>query len=183
MRSFLFRADAQDASADEAGFGGGAVFAQADFGFAGDDVAEGVGAAVVAACTSRPAGIAGAQANLADETALRRAFADAQARITRPTRIALATHYFRTEWVSHLGATNAWLIMALRSRCYWNKESGELRDTCVMSMQELADLLGTSTRTVIRGLQDPLVRRFASAQERIYERRASDGRKGRDLAA
>ncbi len=123
------------------------------------------------------AGIAGAQANLADETALRRAFADAQARITRPTRIALATHYFRTEWVSHLGATNAWLIMALRSRCYWNKESGELRNTCVMSMQELADLLGTSTRTVIRGLQDPLVRRFAIAQERVYERRASDGRK------
>jgi hypothetical protein len=123
------------------------------------------------------AGIAGAQANLADETALRRAFADAQARITRPTRIALATHYFRTEWVTHLGATNAWLVMALRSRCYWNKESGELRDTCVISTQELADLLGTSTRTVIRGLQDPLVRRFAIAQERVYERRASDGRK------
>jgi len=123
------------------------------------------------------AGIADVQANLADETTLRHVFADAQARITRPTRIALATHYFRTEWVPYLGATNAWLIMVLRSRCYWNKESGELRDTCVMSTQELADLLGVSTRTVIRSLQDPLVRKFAIAQERVYERRASDGRK------
>lgn len=123
------------------------------------------------------AGTAGVQASLADEAALRQAFADAQARITRPTRIALTTHYFRTEWVTQLGATNAWLIMALRSRCYWNKESGQIRDTCVMSMRELADLLGTSTRTVIRGLQDPLVRKFVTAQERVYEPRPDDGRK------
>ena len=123
------------------------------------------------------AGITDVPARLADETALRRAFADAQARITRPTRIALATHYFRTEWVPHLGATNAWLIMALRSRCYWNKESGQVRDLCVMSIKELADLLGTSTRTVIRGLQHPLVRKFVTAQGRVYERRADAARK------
>lgn len=122
-------------------------------------------------------GIAGVQASLADETALRQTFADAQARITRPTRIALTTHYFRTEWVPQLGATNAWLVTALRSRCYWNKASGQIRDTCVMSIRELADLLGTSTRTVIRGLQDPLVRKFVAAQERVYEPRPDDGRK------
>jgi hypothetical protein len=131
----------------------------------------------IALCVLSEAGTDDAQVNLADEAALQRVFADAQARITRPTRIALTTHYFRTEWVSHLGPTNAWLIVALRSRCYWNKESGEVRDTCVMSNAELADLLGSSTRTVIRGLQDPLVRKFVVAQGRVYERRASDGRK------
>lgn len=123
------------------------------------------------------AGIAQVQANLADEAALRQAFTEAQTRITQPTRIALATHYFRTEWVPQLGALNAWLLMILRSRCYWNKESGEVRDSCVMSNRELADLLGASTRTVIRGLQDPLVKKFAVAQGRVYERRTSDGRK------
>jgi hypothetical protein len=123
------------------------------------------------------ADIVGVQANLADETALRQVFTDAQARVTRPAQIALATHYFRTDWVHQLGATNAWLIMILRSRCYWNKESGEVRDSCIVSMQELADLLGASPRTVIRGLQDPLVRKFVTAQERVYERRASDNRK------
>jgi hypothetical protein len=117
------------------------------------------------------AGTGQVQANLADETALRQAFTDAQARITQPTRIALATHYFRTEWVPQLGALNAWLIMILRSRCYWNKESGEVRDSCIMSNQGLADLLAASTRTVIRGLQDPLVKKFAVAQGRVYERR------------
>jgi hypothetical protein len=123
------------------------------------------------------AGIDHVPAKLADEAALQRAFADAQARITQPARIALATHYFRTAWVPQLGATNAWLIMILRSRCYWNKESGEVRDTCFMSSYELADLLGTSTRTVTRGLQNPLVQKFVAAQERVYERRPSDGRK------
>lgn len=123
------------------------------------------------------AGIDNIPANLADETVLRRAFADAQARITQPSRIALATHYFRTEWVHTLGPTNAWLIMALRSRCYWNKESGEVRDVCVMSTYELANLLGNSTRTVIRGLKDPLVHKFVVAEGRVYERRPSDGRK------
>jgi len=123
------------------------------------------------------AGIGNVPANLADEAALRQRFADAQARITQPTRIALATHYFRTEWVPQLGATQAWLIMILRSRCYWNKESGEVRDTCLTSNRELAGLLGTSARTVGRILRDPLVTRFMSAQGRVYEPRASDGRK------
>lgn len=123
------------------------------------------------------AGIGQVQASLADESALRRAFADAQAHITRPARIVLATHYFRTEWVAQLGAINAWLIMLLRSRCYWNKASGEVRDACVMSNQELADLLGASTRTVIRTLQDPLVQKFVAAQGRVYERRTGGGRK------
>ena len=131
----------------------------------------------IALRTLSEAGIDNVHANLTDETALRRAFADVQVRITRPTRIALATHYFRTEWVPQLGATNAWLIMALRSRCYWNKESGEVRDTCAMSTMKLADLLGCSTRTVIRGLQDPLVQRFVTAQGRVYEPRPGDGRK------
>jgi hypothetical protein len=123
------------------------------------------------------AGLGQVPANLADEAALRRAFADAQAHITRPTRIALATHYYRTAWVPPLGAINAWLIMLLRSRCYWNKESGEVRDTCVMSNQELADLLGASTRTVIRGLQHPLVGKFVTSLGRVYERRSGDSRK------
>jgi len=123
------------------------------------------------------AGIADVPSRLADEPALRQAFADAQAHITQPTRIALTAHYFRTAWVPQLGATNAWLIMALRSRCYWNKESGQVRDTCVMSTQDIADLLGTSTRTVIRSLQDPLVHKFVAVQGRVYERRAEHGRK------
>jgi len=123
------------------------------------------------------AGVGNVPANLASEAALRQRFADAQARITQPTRIALATHYFRTEWVPQLDATQAWLIMILRSRCYWNKESGEVRDTCLTSNRELAGLLGISARTVGRILQDPLVTRFVSAQGRVYEPRASDGRK------
>jgi len=122
-------------------------------------------------------GLTDIPAKLADETILNRALTDIQTSITQPTRIVLPTHYFRTEWVPHLGATNAWLIMILRSRCYWNKASGEIRDQCVMSNKEIASLLGTSTRTVIRGLQNLLVQKFVTAQERVYERRTGAARK------
>ena len=114
------------------------------------------------------AGVTGVQAQLSDEAALRQAFAEAQAGITQPTRIALSTHYFRSNWVPHLGATNAWLITILRSRCYWNKERGQVRDICFMSNEGLADLLGVSRRTVIRGLKNALVNKFVAAQERAY---------------
>ncbi len=52
--------------------------------------------------------------------------------------------YFRLNWVPKLGPAMAWLILGLRSRCYYNPDTGEHRDVCTWRKKELATLLGQS---------------------------------------
>lgn len=70
-------------------------------------------------------------------------------RLVRPDRVQIATQYFRLNWLSLLGAARAWLILALRSRCYLNHQEMELRDTCTVGgYAELANRLGVSVSTI-----------------------------------
>jgi hypothetical protein len=56
--------------------------------------------------------------------------------------------YFRLHWVPRLGAALAWLIIIIRSRCFYNPETGELRDQCQWLKGELAACLGQTTRNL-----------------------------------
>ena len=56
--------------------------------------------------------------------------------------------YFRQQWLPRLGPTLAWFVMALRSRCYYNPDTGELRDTCTWRKKDLAAILGQSVRNL-----------------------------------
>ena len=69
-----------------------------------------------------------------------------QAHLTRGD--TLCRQYFRLTWVPHLGTSMAWLVMALRSRCYYNKSSGELRDVYTWRKKDLADVVGQSTQNL-----------------------------------
>jgi hypothetical protein len=60
----------------------------------------------------------------------------------------VGTHYFRLHWVPLLGHLLAWKVMALRSRCYWNPETKELRDECQVWPKTLAEELGCSAKWV-----------------------------------
>ena len=60
----------------------------------------------------------------------------------------VGTHYFRLHWVPLLGHLLAWKVMALRSRCYWNLETKELRDECEVWPKTLAEELGCSAKWV-----------------------------------
>lgn len=56
----------------------------------------------------------------------------------------ICRQYFRLNWVPQLGPAMAWLVMALRSRCYYNPDKGELRDVCTWRKKELAAMIGQS---------------------------------------
>ena len=92
--------------------------------------------------------------------ALEQAYANAYNEIVQPDRVFVASQYFRKKWVPLLGHALAWLIIALRQRCYYNRETGELRDWCLVTQEELAKEIGVSRRTLIRLLQRPYAEWF-----------------------
>ncbi|GIK40416.1 MAG: hypothetical protein BroJett011_42490 [Chloroflexota bacterium] len=62
--------------------------------------------------------------------------------------------YFRRNWVPLLGSSLAWLIMALRSQCFYNPKTGELRDTCTWQKGALAGILGQTPKNLTRLLEN-----------------------------
>lgn len=79
--------------------------------------------------------------------------------IVEPDRVFVGAQYFREKWLPILGRTTWLLILELRQRCYWNKRTGEKRDTCKVTVAELAAAIGVSESTARRALfplpQDP----------------------------
>ena len=102
-------------------------------------------------------------------------YTSAYTEIVQPERISAVTEYFRRYWVPLLKPGPAWLIVALRQRCYWNRQ----RDWCVVSRETLAAESGVTARTVDNYLTLPLVNQFVLQKELRY-RRTADGQKQRD---
>jgi hypothetical protein len=102
-------------------------------------------------------------------------YTSAYTEIVQPERISAVTEYFRRYWVPLLKPGPAWLIVALRQRCYWNQQ----RDWCVVSRETLATESGVTARTVDNYLTLPLVNQFVVQKQRRY-RSTADGQKQRD---
>jgi hypothetical protein len=102
-------------------------------------------------------------------------YTSAYTEIVQPERISAVTEYFRRYWVPLLKPGPAWLIVALRQRCYWNQQ----RDWCVVSRETLAAESGITARTVDNYLTLPLVNQFV-LQKQLRYRRTADGQKQRD---
>jgi len=95
--------------------------------------------------------------------------------IVQPERIFAVTDYFRRYWVPLLKPGPAWLVVALRQRCFWNGQ----RDWCVVSRDTLARESGVAIRTADNYLDLPLVERFVTGRQSRYTR-TSQGAKHRD---
>lgn len=93
----------------------------------------------------------------------------------QPERIFAVTDYFRRYWVPLLKPGPAWLVVALRQRCFWNGQ----RDWCVVSRQTLAQESGVAIRTADNYLDLPLVDWFVTGRQPRYSR-TRDGAKRRD---
>jgi hypothetical protein len=106
-----------------------------------------------------------------DDGAMRvqEAYANLYNEITQPDKVFVSTQYFRRQWVPRLGHTLAWLILALRQRCYWNKRTGEERDWCVVTQEELAQEIGVELRTVRRLLQAEHASKFIVEMRGRYQ--------------
>lgn len=107
---------------------------------------------------------------------------DLRNQIVHPTNLHVETRYFFRKWKPMLGPVLTLLIMELRDRCYYNPRTGERRDYCWPSQEELARAIGVSVRTVIRALQDPLARKFVRVQHR-YRYDPTMGKKVRTSSA
>lgn len=69
-----------------------------------------------------------------------------QNKISQPERVYIGTQYFRLKWLPRLGHTLASFIVALRTRCYWNEKTGELRDSLEVNLEEVAAEIGCTAR-------------------------------------
>ncbi len=56
--------------------------------------------------------------------------------------------YFRHRWLKHLKAGPAFLLIYLRSLCYYNEQSGELRNEIIVDRQQLAQTLAVKPNTI-----------------------------------
>lgn len=72
----------------------------------------------------------------------------------------ICRQYFRLNWVPELGPAMAWLVMVLRSRCYYNPDKGELRDSYTWRKKDLAALLGQSRYNLRLLLTQPYAEHF-----------------------
>lgn len=95
-----------------------------------------------------------------DTIAIQEAYANLYNEIVKPDRVFVATQYFRKKWLPRLGPTLAWVIIALRQHCYWSKETGEKRDWCLISQEELAAEAGISVATLKRLLKQEHADKF-----------------------
>lgn len=72
--------------------------------------------------------------------------------IVAPELAHFETQYFRRRWLGELGPGPALLLTHLRSLCYHNEESGEIRDRVTLASGALEDLFQISSRTLRRWL-------------------------------
>lgn len=61
--------------------------------------------------------------------------------------------YFRRNWIKVLKPGPAYLLTYLRSFCFYDERTGELRNEVTFTRPELADNLGVTTKTVVNWLK------------------------------
>jgi len=74
--------------------------------------------------------------------------------LVAPAYAVRVSHYLRSQWAGVLKPTGLWLLIYLRSTCYWNPETEELRDQgTIPDLKGLAKSWGRNVRTLERTLQ------------------------------
>jgi transcriptional regulator with XRE-family HTH domain len=91
---------------------------------------------------------------------------DLRNQLVNPNDVLVCSHYFFREWKPRLGPVLSLLIMELRDRCYRNKATGEVRNTCWPSQTELARAMGVSVDTIARALKGELASLFVRVEPR-----------------
>lgn len=77
----------------------------------------------------------------------------------------MCRQYFRTQWVPILKPSSAWLIMILRSRCYYNPKTKEMRDSYTWKKKDIANTLGQSTQNLKLLLNKANIKEFITIIE------------------
>ena len=91
---------------------------------------------------------------------------DLRSKIIKPKSVVVESKYFFRNWKPLLGPVLTLLIMELRDHCYYNPQTGEKRNFCWPSLEELANSLGVSESTIKRELKNPLAKNFIKIEPR-----------------
>jgi hypothetical protein len=91
---------------------------------------------------------------------LQRAYGSQRAMVIQPERGMFQTNYMWNQWVPLIGLSAYAVIKAARMMCYWNPETGELRNIIETEMKDLADRAHVSVRTLKTMLKNELIRRY-----------------------
>ena len=103
-------------------------------------------------------------------------YIDARNAITQPDKMVFLSQYFRRSWMSALGPLGTAIVIYLRGACYYNRKSGETRDSVQMSQREIAVGCGCSVPTIKRELErNTALRRFVQISPE-WERDGVSGR-------
>ena len=95
--------------------------------------------------------------------------------ITQPDRMVFLSRYLVEKWLPDLGGDGLAILMFLRKRCFYNRRTGEKRETVTVSINEIAAGCRISKNTVRRQLQSSIaLKAFVSVQEEYVV----EGRRG-----
>ena len=101
-----------------------------------------------------------------NEIVIRERYNAAVNAITRPDRMVFCSQYLVDRWMRELGGDALAILLFLRRRCYYNRKTGEVRDTCAVTLKEIADSCQISSSTVKRQLaSNEALHKFISWQE------------------
>ena len=87
-------------------------------------------------------------------------------------------HYLVRRWLPDLGQTGFTIVKILRDRCYHDPRTGVLRNTCEMSMDELATAVGVSRAFLFKVFKENTS--LAHFVRRIEQYQLVDGKPRRD---
>jgi len=103
-------------------------------------------------------------------------YIDARNSLTQPDRMVFLSQYFRRSWMPALGPLGTAIVIYLRGACYYNRKTGETRDTIQISQREIAVGCGCSVPTIKRELErNEALRRFVQTSPE-WERDGASGR-------
>src|SRR4051812_12212279 len=71
-----------------------------------------------------------------------------ESEIVQPDQVAIQTKYFWKRWAPRLGPLPTCLLIRLRQYCYFNRATGERRDWCYPSQEQLGLEIGAHRETV-----------------------------------
>lgn len=86
--------------------------------------------------------------------------------VTKPNSLVFVSHYFADRWMRDLGPMGTAIVIALRSHCYQNRSTGELRNRIQLPVPQIAAEIGVSAKTIRREMEsNKTLQRFVQRRE------------------
>ena len=94
------------------------------------------------------------------KASLAQAYGETRASIIQPHKSLYISSYFWQQWKPLLGKSASDVVIACRSLCYWNIQTGEIRNSITTDRAAIAKLASCSGSSVDRALSSSFVRKY-----------------------